>query len=169
MNVGALFLMLGLGWLILLLQSTIVSYITYGLPQPELLLVILAHAAIYRRGREGLTLALLFGYLMDLFSGRPFGTYLFSYVLLLLLARVLSTRMLVQARWMQLLFVGALSLVGELILVGTAFLGVQALEDLPTLTDSLSRAAINGLGAWILFPPLEWLERSFWSRRQTLL
>ena len=169
MNLRALPMLLGLGWLILLLQSTIVSYITYGLPQPELLLVTLAHCAIYRRSQEGLLLALLYGYQMDLFSGRPFGTYLLTYVLLMLLARGMSLRMLVQARWVQLFFVGVLSLTGELILLATTFLSPNALEDLPTAQAVAIRAGITALSALFIFPPLDWLERMVWSQRRTLL
>lgn len=169
MNFRAVLMLLASGWLILLLQSTIVSYITYGLPQPELLLVALAHCAIYRRSQESLLISLLYGYQMDLFSGRPFGSYLLTYVLLMLLARGMSARMLVQARWVQILFVAVLGVMGELILMATTLLSPNALEDLPSGRSMAIRAGITALSALFIFPPLDWLERRFWSQRRSLL
>ncbi len=141
-----------LGWLILILQSTVVSYITYGVLQPELLLVILVHGGVYRRGADGVLLALSYGYLLDLFSGRHFGTYLFIYITLFFLARLLSVRLLLQTRFMQVVLIFAFSFLGELILAALSRLTAAPQGVSLEISGMLARAGANAVGVLLLFP-----------------
>ncbi len=151
---------LGLGWLILVLQSTVMSYIGYGILQPDLLLVLLVHTSVHRRGAAGCALAVLFGYLMDLFSGRPFGTSLVIYVCLYFVIRLLSLRLLLQGRTVQMILVAIFSLVSEVGSTGLARLA--AIPSVPRLSllDMAIRAAINAVVVLALFPVLARIESS---------
>lgn len=157
-----------LGWFILILQSTVVSYITYGVFQPELLLVILVHGGVYRRGADGIVLALSYGHLMDLFSGRPHGTFLFIYILLFLLARVLSIRLLLQSKFMQLVLIFVFSLIGELILFALSRFTALPQGVGLDMRGLFIRSGVNAAAAWVLFPFLGWLERRVWTRPKML-
>ncbi|MFM7199783.1 MAG: rod shape-determining protein MreD [Myxococcota bacterium] len=169
MSARLLLVMLPVGWLILVLQSTLVSYITYAFPQPELLFIILAHHAIVRRDQDGLGLACAYGYLMDLFSGRALGTHLFKYAVLMVVAQALGGRLLLQARFIQLLFVGALSLLGELLVLVALYIGAASVPELPTAQGLMSRVLANAVGTLFLFPLLQGLENALFARRRLLL
>ncbi len=168
MSLRTFFLLLGVGWLILVLQSTVVSYTTYSILQPDMLLIILVYAGIRRGKVNGAGLALSYGYLVDLFSGRPFGTYLFLYVCLFFLVRLLGMRLLLQTRAVQMLLVAMLSVLIE---AGAAGLGRLASIPSPlefTPASVVARAASSAAVVLLLFPLLSRVESSLARRTGTI-
>lgn len=168
MSVRGFFLFLVLGWFILILQSSVISYIPNGELQPELLLVLLAHSGVYRRGADGIALALCYGYLMDLFSGQSFGTYLLLYVTMFYLARLLSIRFLLQTRLTQMMLVFSFTLAETLMFAVLSYLLGAPQGSRLLMWDLVVQSGINALGVLLLFPCLGWLERRIRSNSHML-
>ncbi len=157
-----------LGWLILVLQSTVIGYTGRGVLQPDMLLVILVFVGLHRNGMGGACLALFYGYLTDVFSGRPFGTYLFVYACLFFVVRLLSLRLLLHSRWTQMALVAVLSS-----LVSGSAVALHALVARPALPEYLVRDLVARVGSgalfvWVLFPLLSRLEAPIAPRSETL-
>ena len=168
MKLRGLLLYLGVGWLILVLQSTVISYIGCDVLQPDMLLVILVFVGLRRNGTGGAWLALFYGYLADSFSGRPFGTFLFVYVCLFFIVRLLSLRLLLQSRWAQMALVamlGALASGGEV-----ALHAIASRLALPEAVGAhlAGRAVANAFCVLILFPLLSRAEAVVAPRSETL-
>ena len=71
---------------------------------PEVCLLLVLHLGLNARGTApgAVALALLIGYLVDLFSGAPRGVHALSLALVMVTARGLSSRLLVSSLWQQL-------------------------------------------------------------------
>lgn len=171
MNMRRIAVLLLLGWIILILQSGVVSYITYADVAPELLLVLTLHQAIVQKDPDGsvLWLSVAFGYLVDLFSSRPFGTCLTIYPLIGVAAGSLSRQMLLNGYLASLLVVAFFSGVAGVLLLGLSFVGMAGAEIPLTLARWQLQILANTGAAAVFFPILNIVERVLFRPQRTLL
>lgn len=168
MNLRVFIFFLMFGWIALMLQSTIISYLAFKLIIPDLLLMILVHAGVHRRGADGVGLAVSYGYLMDLFSGRTFGLFIFIYITIFIFIRVLSVRLLFNTRYIQFLLTFFATILNETLLFILDHTTFKSLTILDWLYLATTRAIINALLVSMMFPILLWLDRWIWPAHKTI-
>lgn len=156
---------IAVGWVLLVLQSTAVSYTLAGLPQPDLLLVLMVFIGFSAPVQVGLPVALALGYLLDLFVGGITGAYLFQYATLFFIAHALRGRLLMSVRVVQVAVVFTMTVLGfvELTLAARLFQVPEAAVGAGGL-GVLARGALNAGIALLMFPLLMAVERRLWPR-----
>ncbi|MBU0483972.1 MAG: rod shape-determining protein MreD [Proteobacteria bacterium] len=92
MQIACFFL---LGTFLLTLQTTLFTSIPSWMGTPELLFILIVFVAIRMKTYEGAILVLLYGMIMDVFSGLYLGLYPGAYLLLFFLIRVVSKHLLI--------------------------------------------------------------------------
>lgn len=147
--------------LMLLLQSTILELAPVHMVTPAVGILVLLHAALSPRWPVSSVTLLAFaiGYLFDLLSGAPLGVHAFAYVLVALLACLLTTRLVVRG------FVLVASTAFVAALVGGVLVVVVRAQIAPEggyagIQDAPLEALLTGLFA----PPVLWLLRQLEGR-----
>ena len=160
---GALYILLG--WALLVVQSTAVSYGAAGLPQPDLLLIVMIYLGFTTRPQVGLPLALTYGYLLDLFIGGIAGAYLLQYASLYFLCWALRGRLRMSSRLAQAAVVFSFTALGalELKIVARA-MGVPETAVGAVGLGLLLRGVFNAALGLLIFPALVRLDRRLWPR-----
>ncbi len=85
----------------LIVTASVQTILPWPVPTPELMLLFVLYLGLDRRGATPsyLAMALVLGYLADLFSGAPRGLHALTLAIAMLLARAASSRILVTAAW----------------------------------------------------------------------
>lgn len=86
---GSLFYLM-VGWSTVVAQTTILRLPVFGGIVPDLLIPFIVFLSLHRPDRQGISVTLLLGLIMDLISGGIFGVYLSIYFWIFLSARGLS-------------------------------------------------------------------------------
>jgi rod shape-determining protein MreD len=107
-----------LGIFFLTLQTTLLTSLSIQRVRPDIVLILTLYLAFSYPMVSGGILAFFMGYLMDLFSGNPFGLYTFSRPFIFCVARLFKDRFYLEGFLSQFLFVFFLALIeGFLILI----------------------------------------------------
>jgi rod shape-determining protein MreD len=92
---------IAIGYLALILTASMQVLSPWHLPTPEVMLLVVLYLGLSGRGSvvAHVGLALVLGYLADLFAGSPNGLHALSLSVCMLLARAASARLLVTTQW----------------------------------------------------------------------
>ncbi len=143
------------GILLLILQTTWLSFFPIQRIRPDLLLIFTLYMAFVFPPFLGGILAFLMGYLMDLFSGNTLGLYAFSRTLAFFATQFLKERFYLEGFSFQFLFAFAFSILeGGFLLVLINGLEPVSFKNLylSLLTFLLPQSFCTGLAALLLFP-----------------
>jgi rod shape-determining protein MreD len=146
-------LLLG-GILLLILQTTWLSFFPIQRVRPDLLLIFTLYLAFLFPPFLGGILAFFMGYLMDLFSGNTLGLYAFSRTMVFFATQFLKERFYLEGFSFQFLFAFIFSILeGGLLLVLINGLDPVSFENLyrSLLTFLLPQSFCTGLVAPLLF------------------
>ena len=89
--------LVGLIFLSLVIQTTIVTNLPHQLAKPDLLLILTVYFGLYSTPLAGAILAFLSGYMMDIFSGSIFGVQTFSKTAIFFLTILIKDRFYVRS------------------------------------------------------------------------
>ncbi len=141
-------------------SAVFISFPLYWL-QPDLLLALVIWAGLKRDFTEGGILTLVFGYLLELHSTAPAGTFL-SCTMAIFLGVRMAAQVLVLPdfhSWIRLTIVA--SIVGKIVvLLVLAVLGKAELQWKHTLVHLLPGAALSGLAGTWTYRLLNWLDKA---------
>jgi len=143
------------GILLLILQTTWLSFFPIQRIRPDLLLIFTLYLAFLFPPFLGGILAFFMGYLMDLFSGNTLGLYAFSRTLVFFATQFLKERFYLEGFSFQFLFAFIFSILeGGLLLVLINGLDPVSFGNLylSLLTFLLPQSFCTGLAALPLFP-----------------
>jgi rod shape-determining protein MreD len=92
---------IAVGYVALILTASVQTLSPWHCPTPEVMLLIVLYLGLSGRGSvvAHVGLALVLGYLTDLFAASPSGLHSLSLAICMLLARAASARLLVIASW----------------------------------------------------------------------
>jgi len=142
------------GILLLILQTTWLSFFPIQRVRPDLLLIFTLYLAFLFPPFLGGILAFFMGYLMDLFSGNTLGLYAFSRTMVFFATQFLKERFYLEGFSFQFLFAFIFSILeGGLLLVLINGLDPVSFENLyrSLLTFLLPQSFCTGLVAPLLF------------------
>lgn len=142
------------GILLLILQTTWLTFFPIQRVRPDLLLIFTLYLAFLFPPFLGGILAFFMGYLMDLFSGNTLGLYAFSRTIVFFATQFLKERFYVEGFSFQFLFAFIFSILeGGLLLVLINGLDPVSFENLyrSLLTFLLPQSFCTGLVAPLLF------------------
>ncbi len=107
---------------------TEVAHVHVGRPIPALVLPLILFMGVHEYSfARGAAVAFVLGYATDVLGVAPVGLYAFSYVATFVLARAAGVRLAAQTTWIQVLLVGAFTLVhSTMVLVLLAIFGRDA-------------------------------------------
>jgi rod shape-determining protein MreD len=143
------------GILLLILQTTWLSFFPVQRIRPDLLLIFTLYLAFLFPPFLGGILAFFLGYLTDLFSGNTLGLYAFSRTIVFFATQFLKERFYLEGFSFQFLFAFLFSILeGGLLLVLVNGLDPGSFENfyLSLLTFLLPQSFCTGLAAVLLFP-----------------
>jgi rod shape-determining protein MreD len=143
------------GILLLIFQTTWLSFFPVQRIRPDLLLIFTLYLAFLFPPFLGGILAFFLGYLMDLFSGNTLGLYAFSRTIVFFATQFLKERFYLEGFSFQFLFAFLFSILeGGLLLVLINGLDPGSFENLylSSLTFLLPQSFCTGLAALLLFP-----------------
>ena len=151
---------IGLGFLLLIAQSTFAAVVPFDLVVPNAALAVVIYMGLhgYNAG-YGAVVSFALGSLMDTFAGGPLGLYTFVAVAVFLLSRIAALRLFLKG-W---LFEIALTLFWAAV-AGVLVLLVRGLfdQDFRSLLTNLKivtcRAAATAVVAPLVFRAMAWLE-----------
>ena len=107
-----------LGVFFLTLQTTLLTSLSIQRFRPDIVLILILYLSFSYPIASGGILAFFLGYLMDLFSGNPFGLYTFTRPFIFYVARLFKERLYLEGVLSQFLLVFSLALAeGILILI----------------------------------------------------
>ncbi|HYA92972.1 MAG TPA: rod shape-determining protein MreD [Thermodesulfobacteriota bacterium] len=142
------------GILILILQTTLLSYSPVQRIRPDILLIFTLYLAFLFPPIFGGIFAFLMGYLMDLFSGNTLGFYTVSRPLVFLAAQFFKERFYLEGFFFQSLFAFLFSLLEGIFI----FILMNAVQPLPLgnlyplfFTSLLPQSFFTGLATPFLF------------------
>ncbi len=110
-------LLLLTGIVFLTVQATLFVYLPIQRIRPDIVLILIIHWGLILRPVSGGLHVLFLGYLMDLFSGNPFGLYTFTRLLLFYLVQLFKSRFYLERILSQSLFVFLFALLEGLIIL----------------------------------------------------
>jgi rod shape-determining protein MreD len=101
MSARRVIVMLLAAWAALIVTSSLQALSPWPIPTPEVMLLIVLYLGLGGRGSTSshMALALVLGYLADLFAGSPKGVHALTLAIAMLLARAASSRILITATW----------------------------------------------------------------------
>jgi len=143
-----------LGILFITLQTTLLPSLPIQRIRPDILLIFTLYLGLSYPPISGGLLAFFLGYLMDLFSGNPFGLYTFSRPLLFYISQFFKNRFYLESFPSQSFFVFIFALVeGLLILILLRALNPIPLRNLyPSFLETfLLNSFVTGLISPVLF------------------
>jgi rod shape-determining protein MreD len=142
------------GIILLILQTTWLSFFPIPRIRPDLLLIFTLYLAFFFRPFLGGILAFFMGYLMDLFSGNTLGFYTFSRTLVFFATQFLKERFYLEGFSFQFLF----AFIFGILEGGLLFVLIHGLEPvsfenlyLSLFTFLLPQSFCTGLAAPLLF------------------
>lgn len=142
-------------WLTLIAVATLDLLLPLHAWTPEVVLLMVLYVGLTARGSAAgnVALALLLGYLVDLFSGAPRGLHALTYGVVMVTALGASSRLLVSSRWQQVVVAGLVSLGhGALsIALSSTMYGGEALQALRILPVTALFTALVAPLAFALF------------------
>jgi rod shape-determining protein MreD len=128
-----------LGWAALIATASLAAILRLQVVVPDLCLLIVLYLGLVGRGTAPslVGIALVLGYLQDLFSGSPRGLHALAMGAVMVVARAASSRLLVSSMWQQVLVTFLAALVhGALVLALSAPMydgeAMQSLRLIPT-------------------------------------
>jgi rod shape-determining protein MreD len=139
------------GLCVVVFQTTIVPF----LPLPgrfyDLLALLVVYLGLFRSAREGIPVILLFGLIMDAFSGVPFGLYTTAYVWL-----YISARWIIKYLHAGNIFLLPIVVVFGVLMENTIFLVTITLADPGSQLSPIAFRSISWQVLWAFFtgPPL---------------
>jgi rod shape-determining protein MreD len=148
-------LLLLAGIVLLILQTTWLSFLPIQRIRPDLLLIFTLYLAFLFPPVLGGVLVFFLGYLMDLFSGNTLGLYAFSRTIVFFATQFLKERFYLEGFLFQFLFAFLFSILeGGLLLVLINGLDPISFQNLylSLLTFLLPQSFCTGLAALLLFP-----------------
>jgi rod shape-determining protein MreD len=147
-------------WLALIVTASLQALVPWHLPTPEVMLLFVLYLGLGARGSASshLAMALVLGYLADLFSGAPKGLHALTLAIAMLLARGASSRILITATWHTLAIAFGAGLAHSLVLLALSTQlwnegALSAMRLVPTT------AVATALLAPLVFEGLKWLDR----------
>jgi rod shape-determining protein MreD len=151
--------LVAVGYILTVLQASLQSVVPVRVLVPELSFLVALYAGMTARDRVGgaCGVAFVLGYVTDLLAGAPKGLFALTFVLLCLLAKGASLRLLLTGRIGGAAFAFVASLVsGMVVLLARSHLDASGLR--PILVLPL-QAAVTALFAPLVFWALARLER----------
>ena len=152
---------IALGFLLLIMQSTIAVFIPLEVFVPNAALAVVIYMGLHSYSAGyGAVVSFVIGYLMDTFAGSPLGMYTFVAVAVFLLSRTAALRLFLKG-W---IFEIALTLAWATV-AGVLGLLVRGLfdQDFRSLLTHLKivffKAAATAVVAPLVFRAMAWLER----------
>ena len=150
------------GWLLLILQTSLLKFLSLGAVIPNLVLLIVLYLGLFHQFRQGCALTFCLGYMMDLFSGCPTGLYIFLFLGSFSLAQLIREMFYLKSRLFQIVFILIFSLGNDFFL----FLLLWVFSSPVSLSSSLFKGIIlqgiyNTAVGPFLFLFLERVDRSF--------
>jgi rod shape-determining protein MreD len=145
---------LGVALLLLLLQSTVLEFAPVHLVTPSFGLLVVLHLGFSEKWTSSSAAVASFctGYLFDLVSGAPRGVHAFVFVLMSLVARVLSARLAVRG----VVNKAATAFVAGLV-AGVLVVVVRAQVSHDGGYGGLAQAPLEALLTGLFGPPVLWL------------
>jgi rod shape-determining protein MreD len=139
------------------LQTTFIAQIATSFPLPNLVLIFLFAAAFLSDSSDFIYVALLFGFLFDIFIGNNFGVYLLSFTASCALASYVRTKFIKDISFVKIFtFSVAMAFVYNLLYLSLSIVAFGA--DFFSHTDFVSRKIFFDLiYAGILVYPAMWL------------
>ena len=138
--------LVGLIFLSLVIQTTVIAELSHQLAKPDLLLIITVYLGLYSNPRAGAILAFLSGYMMDIFSGSIFGVQTFSKTAIFFLTILIKDRFYVESPLFQAGTIFSFSIIEGFIII--SILGmVSPVENLlhPFFLFIIPQSIITGL------------------------
>ncbi|MCD6498151.1 MAG: rod shape-determining protein MreD [Deltaproteobacteria bacterium] len=142
------------GYVSLLILTPIRQLISYPIPFPDVVLLVVIYLALAVKGSPsaGVAVAVALGYMADLFSGAPKGVYSLSLGVCYFAVRGLSARLYFRGKLSQAIVALLVSVVTALMQIGlVALLGPYSFWTL--LTAALATAVATAIVA----PPVFWI------------
>jgi rod shape-determining protein MreD len=135
MRSAALFLTFG--FTAVLLQTTLLRLATFGTVTPDLILVLVVYLGLHYQQAGGAAGAFCLGYLLDTFSGANFGVNAFATTFVFFFVYVLSRRLWIEGRLVNVLVVLTAALVKFLAIEGLLAVSAQGLSGKRIWSDLL--------------------------------
>ncbi|HUQ02583.1 MAG TPA: rod shape-determining protein MreD [Kofleriaceae bacterium] len=154
---GAAFV--ALAYVALIVAATLQALAPFHLPLPELGLLVVLYLGL--TGRAGaishVVVALVIGYLSDLFAGSPRGLHALTFGVVMIVARSASSRLMVNSRWQEIVVALFASLAHGALLVAVAapMYSGDALSSLRLLPMTGLATALSAPFALALFRRLD--------------
>lgn len=138
--------LMGLIFLSLVVQTTVLAELPHRLAKPDLLLILIVYFGLYSSPLAGAMLAFLSGYMMDIFSGSIFGIHTFSKTAIFFLTILIKDRFYVETHLFQAGTIFSLSIIEGFIIISILGL-VGPIENLlPSFfTFIVPKSLITGL------------------------
>jgi rod shape-determining protein MreD len=140
------FSLLGLIFLSLVIQTTVLAGLPHQLAKPDLLLILIVYFGLNTSPLAGAILAFLSGYMMDIFSGSIFGVHTFSKTAIFFLTILIKGRFYVKSPLFQAGTIFSFSIIDGFIIISILGL-VSPIENLlpPFFTFIIPQSLITGL------------------------
>ena len=145
--------LLGLALLFIVLQVTLLSKLHLGWARPDFAFLIVVYLGLNRPFGENIPAVLAIGYVTDVFSGLPDGTFIMLYVICLCAVNILTRILYFRGNIFPVLVVSGLSLLYVAVLSGLWALafGKPVASSGLTFWSLCSFAAVNTVGAIVVF------------------
>ena len=106
-------------WAALIVTASLQALLPWPIPTPEVMLLFVLYLGLGGRGvaSSHVAVALVIGYLADLFSGAPKGLHALTLSIAMLLARGASSRILITATWHTVALAFGATVVHSLVLI----------------------------------------------------
>jgi rod shape-determining protein MreD len=144
----------------LIVTASAQALLPWRIPTPEVMLLIVLYLGLGGRGSASsfVTIALVMGYLADLFSGAPKGLHALTLAIAMLLSRAMSSRLLMTAAWHTIAIAFGATLVHSILVVALSaeLYGDSPLAGLRVIPQT---ALTTALLAPLLFSWLRRLDR----------
>ena len=121
--------LIGLIFLSLVFQTTVLGGLPHRLARPDLLLILVVYLGLSSSPLPGAALAFLSGYMMDIFSGSVFGVYTFSKTCIFFLTILIKDRFYIGSPLFQAGTIFSFSIIEGLLIISILGL-VSPLENL---------------------------------------
>lgn len=148
-----------LGFLLLIAQSTLAHFVPWDVAIPSLGLPVVLYMGLHDfNAARGAIISFALGYLMDVFAGSPMGLHTLVTVAIFLISRVAALRLFLQGWVFEIILTFILALVSSLLILGLRALFDQdfgsllihlEIVTLRAVATAIVAPAIFRMGAWI--------------------
>jgi rod shape-determining protein MreD len=138
--------LLGLIFLSLVIQTTVLAGLPHQLAKPDLLLILIVYFGLNTSPLAGAILAFLSGFMMDIFSGSIFGVHTFSKTAIFFLTILIKDRFYIKSPLFQAGTIFSFSIIEGFIIISILGL-ISPIENLlpPFFTFIIPQSLITGL------------------------